>query len=187
MILVTGATGRNGAKLIKLLSSRDVPARAMARVPEKIAKLPGVEAVAGDFDEPASVERALDGIERAFLLTNSTERATDQQCAFVTIARRAGLRYIVKLSQYAADAASPVRFLRCHAVVELAIKESGMTYTFIRPNLFMQGLLGFSQSIKMKGQFYAAAGDAKISVVDVRDTAAVAAISLTESGHENQT
>jgi uncharacterized protein YbjT (DUF2867 family) len=117
MILVTGATGSNGAELLKLLSSRGVPVRAMSRAPKKITRLPGVETVAGNFDDPASIERALDGIERAFLVTNSTERAEDQQCDFVTVARRAGLQYIVKLSQYAADAASPVRFLRYHAVV----------------------------------------------------------------------
>lgn len=100
---------------------------------------------------------------------------------------RTGLKHIVKLSQFAADEASPVRFLRYHAAVERAIIESGMAYTFIRPNLFMQGLLGFSQSVKAEGRFFAAAGDAKISVVDVRDNAAVAAAALTRLGHEGRT
>lgn len=102
-------------------------------------------------------------------------------------AARAGLKYIFKLSQFAADEASPVRFLRYHAAVERAIIDPGMTYTFIRPNLFMQGLLGFSQSIKAEGRFFAAAGDANISVVDVRDNAAVAAAALTRLGHEGRT
>lgn|GEM_PF-6252453 len=73
-------------------------------------------------------------------------------------AGRTGLKHIVKLSQFAADEASPVRFLRYHAAVERAIIESGMAYTFIRPNLFMQGLLGFSQSVKAEGPVFRGGG-----------------------------
>ena len=104
-----------------------------------------------------------------------------------TPAQRTGLRHLVKLSQFAADEHSPVRFLRYHAAIERAIRESGMAYTFLRPNLFMQGLLGFIQSIKANGSFGAAAADARISVVDVRDNAAAAATALTGPGHEGRT
>lgn len=100
--------------------------------------------------------------------------------------RRSGLHHVVKLSQFAADERSPVRFLRYHAVIERMIVESGMAYTFLRPNLYMQGLLGFAQSIKSSGQFFAAAADAKVSVVDVRDNAAAAAAALTGPGHEGR-
>jgi uncharacterized protein YbjT (DUF2867 family) len=120
MILITGATGSNGAELVKLLSTRGVSVRAMARSragAEVIAELGGVELVIGNFDDSASVERALQGIEKAFLLTNSTERAQSQQIGFVNAARRTGLKHIVKLSQFAADMDSPVRFLRYHAAV----------------------------------------------------------------------
>lgn len=189
MILVTGATGANGTELTKLLSSRGVPVRAMVRSPgkaEAIAALAGVEVVAGDFDDPASVERALRGVEKAFLLTDSTERAEARQRAFVDTARRTGLKRIVKLSQFAADERSPVRFLRYHAAVERAIRESGIAWTFLRPNLFMQGLLAFRGPIASEGRFFAAAGDAEVSVVDVRDNAAAAAAALTEPGHEGR-
>ena len=189
MILITGATGSNGTELVKLLSSRGVPARAMIRSREgakALAALEGVELVVGDFDDPASIERALQGVERAFLLTNSTERAEAQQLGFVDAARRTGLKHIVKLSQFAADANSPVRFLRYHAAVERAIVDCGIAYTFLRPNLYMQGLLAFRASIKSTGKFFAAAGDAKVSVVDVRDNAAAAAAALTEPGHEGR-
>ena len=67
------------------------------------------------------------------------------------------------------------------------MREAGIAYTFLRPNLFMQGLLGFSRSIRVDGKFFAAAEDAKISVVDVRDNAAVAAAALTGPGHEGKT
>ena len=190
MILVTGATGTNGTALVQRLASRGVPVRAMVRSKEKAEKAAapaGVEVVAADFDDSAAVERALRGVEKAFLLTPSTERAEARQRAFVNAARRAGLKHLVKLSQFAADAASPVRFLRYHAAVERAIVESGIAYTFLRPNLFMQGLLGLRASIKSDGVFFAAAGDAKVSVVDVRDIAAAAAAALTGSGHEGRT
>jgi len=80
-----------------------------------------------------------------------------------------------------------VRFLRYHAAVERKMLESGLAYTFLRPNLFMQGLLAFRETITGLGKFFAAAGDAKISAVDVRDIAAVAVAALSEEGHEGKT
>ncbi len=141
--------------------------------------------MAGNFDDAASLDRVLHGIERAFLLTNSTDRAEAQQMSFVAAAKRGGVRHIVKLSQFAADEASPVRFLRYHAAVERAIREAGVDHTFLRPNLYMQGLLGFALTIKAEGRFYAAIGDAKVSTVDVRGNAAAAA--LTGEGHAGKT
>ena len=190
MILITGATGSNGTEIVKLLADRGVPARAMVRPGSKaeaIAALPGIEIVPGDFDDAASLDTALRGVERAYLLTNSTDQAEAQQMRFVAAAKRAGVRRLVKLSQFAADEASPVRFLRYHAAVERAIRETGLDYTFLRPNLYMQGLLGFAPSIKQEGKFYAAIGDAKVSIVDVRDNAAAAVAALTGQGHAGKT
>jgi uncharacterized protein YbjT (DUF2867 family) len=70
--------------------------------------------------------------------------------------------------------------------VEEAISSSGMGFTHLRPNLYMQGLLGFRSSIQSEGRIYAPAGDARVSIVDVRDIAAVAAAALTQSGHEGK-
>jgi uncharacterized protein YbjT (DUF2867 family) len=92
----------------------------------------------------------------------------------------------VKLSQLGAEAHSPVRFLRYHAAVEAALQASGIAYTLLRPNLYMQGLLNFRSTIAAQNAFYAAAGDAKVSAVDVRDIAEVAVAALTESGHEGK-
>jgi uncharacterized protein YbjT (DUF2867 family) len=71
--------------------------------------------------------------------------------------------------------------------VEDAIASSGMAFTHLRPNLYMQGLLGFRQLITTEGRFFASVGDASVSVVDVRDIAAIAAAVLTEPGHEGRT
>ena len=188
MILIPGATGNNGTEITKRLAGSGTRVRAMVRkYPDATDALPGVEYVMADFDEPVSIRRALEGVYRTFLTTNSTERVEAQQLNFVEQARAAGVRHIVYLSQLHAARSSPVRFLRYHAVVEDAIGSSGMTFTHLRPNLYMQGLLGFRSSIASEGRFFASAGDARVSIVDVRDIAAIAAAALTEEGHEGKT
>jgi uncharacterized protein YbjT (DUF2867 family) len=190
MILVTGASGNVGSELARILTARHVSFRVMVRSPEAARNMPalrGAEIVPGDFNDASSIASALTGIDRAFLLTPSSERAEAQQIGLVEVARRAGVRQIVKLSQWAAASDSPVRFLRYHAAVEQVLRASALAYTFLRPNLFMQGLLGFRASILSQGKFFAAAGDARITAIDIRDIAAVAAVSLTEPGHEGRT
>ena len=188
MILITGATGSNGTEIVKRLASRNVQVRAMVRNRDRASAIavPNVEVVEGDFDRSATLLSALADVERAFLLTNSSERAEAQQIAFIDAARRSGVKHIVKLSQFEADASSPVRFLRYHAAVEAALQASGIAYTFLRPNLFMQGLLNFRSTIATQSAFYAAVGNAKVSAVDTRDIAEVAVAALTEAGHEGK-
>ena len=184
-ILITGATGTIGTELCKQLAARRVPFRAIVRRAKDAERFEKstAEVVVGNFDDAESVARALQGMERTFLLTNSSEQAETQQLNFADTAQKAGVKHIVKLSQWAADQASPVRFLRYHAAAESKIKNSGLDYTFLRPNLFMQGLMGFKNSIVKQNKFFAAIGDAPISAVDVRDIAATAAAALTETGH----
>ena len=189
MILVTGATGATGGALVRRLAAANVPVRAMVRDPargEWLKDLAGVELVAGDFDQPEELDRALDGVDRAYLVTNSTERAEDQQLGFIAAAKRAGVSHIVKLSQLAAAASSPVRFLRYHAAVEAGLRDSGMSWTMLRPNLFMQGILMSADSVKREGRIYAPMGDARVSMVDVADIAEAAFSALTGAGHEGR-
>jgi uncharacterized protein YbjT (DUF2867 family) len=188
MILITGATGTVGSEVVKRLSAEGVQVRAVTRDPGKadIIRLPQVEVVKGDFEDADSIRRACSGVDRAFLVTNSTARTEHQQIAFTRLAHQSGVRHLVKLSQLHADASSPGRFLRYHATVEAAVQASGLTFTFLRPNLYMQGLLNFRQSIQEQRAFFAAAGDAGISAVDVRDLADVAVAALTTAQHDNK-
>jgi uncharacterized protein YbjT (DUF2867 family) len=178
-----------GSLLVDELLARGAEPAVMLRpgreAPELTAK-PGVSAVEGDFDDPDSLRRALDGAERAFLLTNSSERAEAQQLAFVEAAAAAGVGQVVKLSQLAAEADSPVRFLRYHAAVEAALRDSGVEWTFVRPNLILQAYLPFAPMIA-QGALQAPIGEAAVSVVDARDIAALAAVALTEEGHAGAT
>jgi uncharacterized protein YbjT (DUF2867 family) len=189
MILVTGATGNVGLELIKKLFDRSLPVRAFVRDRSRARAiaLPGIELVEGDFARPETVARALDGVDQLFLLMPSSAEVEQRQRIFVDAARKARVKLIVKLSQFGADAAAHGRFRRYHAGVEHHIRKSHIPYTFLRPNLFMQSLLNFRSSIASQGLFYAPAGNARVSIIDVRDIASVAAAALVRSEHENQT
>jgi uncharacterized protein YbjT (DUF2867 family) len=187
-VLVTGATGTTGRAVLDALIARGAPVRAMVRKEADRSRLPaGIEVVAADFDDAASMAAALQGARRAYLVTPSSERAEAQQRRFADLAVQAGVRHLVVLSQLAADEHSPVRFLRYHAAVERHVRDLGIAYTFLRPNLFFQGLLAFAGPISAQARFYAPIGDALVSAIDARDIAAVAAIALTEPGHEGAT
>ena len=187
-ILVTGATGNTGRAVVDALVERGAPVRAMVRTDADRGKLQaGVEVVVADFNETAAVAAALEGAERAYLVTPSSAQAEEQQKRFADLAAKAGTRHLVVLSQLGSEDHSPVRFLRYHAAVEQHVRELGIAYTFLRPNLYFQGLLTFAGSISTEGKFFAPIGDATVSAVDVRDIAAVAAVALTEAGHEGAT
>ncbi|NLU92770.1 SDR family oxidoreductase [Chitinophaga sp. Ak27] len=188
-ILITGATGNVGTQLVKKLVASNTPFKALVRNGDSsklLKSLPQATIVTGDLSDSATLSNALQGIDKAFLLTNSSEQAESLQINFVHAAHQAGVKHIVKLSQFASEKHSPVRFLRYHAAVEAYIQSLRFNYTFLRPNLYMQGLLGFKDLIQQTGKFYAAVGHAAISAVDVRDIAAVAAAALTSLGHENK-
>lgn len=187
-VLVTGATGNTGRALAEALVRRGVPVRAMVRSEAHRGKLPErVTAVVADFDDAASIATALAGAGRAYLVTPSSDRAEEQQRRFAEMAAQAGVKHLVLLSQLGADEGSPVRYLRYHGAVERHVQGLGIGWTFLRPNLFFQGLLAFAGAISSEGHFYAPIGDARVSAVDVRDIAAVAAVALSEPGHEGAT
>jgi uncharacterized protein YbjT (DUF2867 family) len=134
-ILVTGATGNTGSSLLSALEGRGVSVRAMIRSAgdeERVATNSATPVVA-DFDDRPSLEAALEGVTRAYLVTPSSAAAEEQQVRFVEVAGEAGVEQIVLLSQLAADEGSPVRFLRYHAVVERRIRDLGLGFTFLRP------------------------------------------------------
>jgi uncharacterized protein YbjT (DUF2867 family) len=153
---------------------------------DPIAGKPGVSSTEGDFDDPESLRRALEGVDRAFLLTNSTERTEAQQIAFVEAAQAQRVGHVVYLSQLAANPQSPDRFLRYHGAVEAALRNSTVGWTLVRPNLILQAYIPFAPIIA-QGALPVPIGDAAVSVVDARDIAAVAAAALTEDGHVGKT
>ena len=189
MILITGATGTTGRDVVRELASLGATGvRVMVRDPSKadFIREADFEVVGGDFDRPETLDAALWSVERAFLLTAPSPQTTEHQSRFIEAARRAGVRHVVKFSAFGASAAAPGGFTKWHGDAEEELKASGLAYTMLQPNSFMQNLLGQARAIAAEGRIYQAVGDARASFVDTRDVAAVAARVLTEDGHEGQ-
>jgi uncharacterized protein YbjT (DUF2867 family) len=192
MILITGATGTNGIEIVKLLSQKGVPCRALVRTSEKgtmLSGLPGVEIRYGDFAHPETLAPALDGIDRALLISSVDPRLPELQGNFVQAAKRAGVPYVVKFSGAWMMGGADLRawrFARWHAEAEKKLEDSGLAFTHLQPNQFMQVYLRFQSTIATQRKFFAACKDSKVSPVDVRDIAAVAVAVLTGSGHEGK-
>ncbi len=191
MILITGATGTNGLELIRQLGEvgEYVRVRALVRSPQRAQQLMhpyDVELSAGDLDDPASLNEAMRYVEQLFLLSPVDQRQVQLEANAIDAARRAGVKHIVKLSALNAAPDSPSALLRWHAQTERTLRESGIAYTILRPNMFMQEMLRHAGSIRGEGAFYLPLGDTAVSLVDVRDNAAVAARVLTEAGHEGK-
>jgi uncharacterized protein YbjT (DUF2867 family) len=188
-IVLTGATGNTGQVLAEELSRLGVPFVAMARSEANRARLRarGFEAVHGDFDDPASMERALAGAKSAYLVCTPDETLIPRETAFIAAAKKAGVATIVKCSAYMADVAGETANLRSHGVIERALVESGLGYTILRPHGFMQTFTLFSwDMIQKAGVISNPTGDGKLPLIDVRDVARVALKALTEPGHEGK-
>jgi uncharacterized protein YbjT (DUF2867 family) len=189
MILVTGATGTTGGATMRALVAAGAPVRALVRDPAKLAAPAGIEVVKGSFEDDASLDAALSGVEKAFLVGASGENQIDLETAFVRAAYRAGVKHLVRLSVIGADnpAADMIRFGRTHRLVEMVVMSTGVPYTFIRPNGFMQNYIGQAGSIAAQGVIYSGmSASAAVSHVDVADIGAVGAHVLTTSGHEGK-
>src|SRR5215472_14922079 len=172
MILVTGATGTNGVEIVKLLSRSGVRCRALVRNPKKISTLsdlPGVEVVQGDLSRPESLPPARDGVDRALLYSSIAPDLAELQGNFVRAAKKAGVRHIVKFSGMDADPHCEWRFLRWHGIAEQDLETSGLAFTHLQPNQFMQVYLRFQVTIASQGKF----GCYPKSVISVRQAAAV--------------
>jgi len=182
MILVTGATGTNGRLVVQELLRRGAPVRAMVQNPAKASDLQhaGAQLVLGDFDQPATLRRALGGVERCLLLSAVDEHLVERETRFVDAAMTAGVRHLVKFSAIGAHPAASFRFGRQHGQAEQLILNSGIGFTFVQPNFFMQNLLWSAETIKSRGELYSTLGAARASHVDARDIAGVIVAILTE-------
>jgi uncharacterized protein YbjT (DUF2867 family) len=187
MILVTGATGQVGGELVAWLAAQAVPARAMTRRPHTTDWPPRIEAVYGDAEDPASLDAAFDGADRAFLMSaqavGSAEHPT-HDLRLVQAARRAGVRHVVKLSVYSGGTGDDV-LAAWHREAEAAVTGSGMGWTLLRPGRFMSNALQWVPMLRRGDTVHAPFATRPAAPIDPADIAAVALAALTTDGHRN--
>jgi uncharacterized protein YbjT (DUF2867 family) len=188
MILITGATGHVGRELVAQLAARGEEVRAMTRRPEAAHLADGVEIVQGDFDDPASVERALAGVDRLFLMSAQPVGSSDGPSHDLTVvdaARRASVAHIVMLSVLGGggdDPSDPIA--RWHRIAETAVRQSGASWTLLRPGRFMSNALQWAPAIRRGGKVYVPFASRPAAPIDPADIARVALHALTEPGHD---
>lgn len=188
MILITGAGGTIGSALVHELKGMQHPFRLAFRSQEKAARAAaaGHQVVTLDYAQPATLPAVLEGVDTLFLLGTGIVGQAEGEINVVEAARAAGVGRIVKLSVWGADTEA-FALAAMHRRIERAIEESGMAWTFLRPNNFMQGFITFeAASIRSEGAFYLPAGEARVNHVDARDIARVAVNVLTLPGHEGK-
>jgi uncharacterized protein YbjT (DUF2867 family) len=189
MILVTGATGHVGRELIEELARCAQNVRAMTRRPETARFPRGVEVVRGDFDDPTSVDSALVGVDRVFLMTaqpiGSAPRPT-HPALVAERARRAGVRHVVFLSVLAGGDAGQDPITRWSNEAEAAVLASGVPWTLLRPGRFMSNALSWAPLIRQGGTVKAPFAHRPVASIDPSDIAAMARVCLTEPGHEEK-
>lgn len=188
MIVILGATGKVGSEVVRQLQAAQQPFRALAHS-ERSAQLlasRGGAVVRGSFDDPATLALAFQGAEKVFLLTPPRPDQAQVEQAIIDAAKRASIRQIVKLSSFGVDAAA--LFAQLHKPVETYLKASGVPYTILQAQQFMQNFQESDlETLHHQQAIINPAGEVAISFVDTRDVAALAVAALTSDGHENQT
>jgi len=185
-LLILGAGGTVGRPLASLLADERPRLAFHDAGKAERARGAGHDVVLVDYAAPATLTAAMRGIERLFLLDAGSPQQTERELAAVHAARAAGVEQIVKLSVWDAET-ERYGIARIHRAVEKAIEDSGMRFTFLRPNGFMQNFVThMASSIRERGAFFLPAAEAKVSHVDVRDVAAVAAAAFTSPAHDGK-
>ncbi|MBN8280826.1 MAG: NmrA family NAD(P)-binding protein, partial [Gammaproteobacteria bacterium] len=130
----------------------------------------------------AAVRQALAGVEKAFLLLPNGEHQEAQEKQFTDLAKAAGVKHLVKMSsmEAVANAKSPIP--KAHWAVEQYIRASGLAWTMVKPNFFMQNLLASAKLIKEQGMFSLPMGEGTTGMADARDIGAVCAEVLAGQG-----
>jgi len=185
MILITTA-GKVGSEAARLLAQRGEPVRVLVRDPEKATALAqaGVEVIEGDLEVPATIDVAMQGVSAVVLVSPAIPA---QELNVVDSAVRAGVEHVVKITSKAA-ADSPVARRRDQTEIENGLIASGLGYTLLRNNAYMQNFLMLAPAIAKTSSFGSSTGDGRVGMIDARDVAAVAAeIAVSPAPHVEKT
>lgn len=187
-ILVTGGTGNVGGAVVTELLKRGAEVRVLARKQPEAGKLPTeVEVAIGDLLDPVSVEQALQGVDKLFLLNAVVTDELTQALIAYGVAKRVGIKHVTYLSVYKVEQFRDVPHFASKLAVENALREFGVPYTILRPGYYIQNDLNLKDALLGPGVYPMPIGTVGIAAADIRDIAEAAAISLTEVGHDGQT
>ena len=183
MILVTGATGNVGGQLVRILAGAGEPVRALIRRDADRERLPnGVESVVGDLNQPAGLAAAFTGVRAVHLLAGYEDMS-----AFLAGARRAGVQHVVLQSSSAVPGGDTDNAVAAyHIRAEGAVRESGLTWTFLQPNSFMSNTLQWASQLRAGDLVRAPFAGVPIATIDPYDVAAVSAKALTTRDHDGR-
>jgi len=147
----------------------------------------GLETVLWEAGTSESLMPAFQGVTKLFLVTPGSSEQVALQCEAIATAAKAGVRQIVKISDLGSSPDSHLVHARWNGEIEQAILRSGVAYTFLRPEFFMQNfLLVIAPTVTAEDAFFAPTGEGRVPFVDIRDIAEVAVAALSEPGHENR-
>src|ERR671921_2343158 len=188
-ILITGATGNVGSAVLGNLGTTDVNLRALAHDEAKAQSIKdrGVEAVVGDFLEPETLVPALEGVSTVLLITPIHPEQVTQASNVIEAAKDSGNDpRIVRLSVQQASHEAPARNSRQHAQIEDQLISSGLPYTILRPQSFMQNTLMTARTVASEGRIYQPFKNGKLGMIDARDIGGVGAKGPGGEGHEGE-
>ncbi len=188
-VMITGATGHFGSKVVEYVLASDFSGdvAVSVRTPEKAQDLKdkGVEVRQGDFDQPESLD--FSGVDRLLIVSTDGDNETRkrQHKAAVDAAVKAGVPHIFYTSLVHADTSELV-LAEVHKATENYIKESGVTYTFLRNNWYLENELAAVKATMSGAPWVTSAPDGRVGWVLREEYAQAAAKALVGDGHENK-
>jgi uncharacterized protein YbjT (DUF2867 family) len=187
--LVIGGAGLVGSAVVKELSKRGADVRVFARNKSAVmdADKDAVEVAEGDLLDPATVEKALDGVDKLYLLNAVAPDELTQGLIAYDLAKKHRLQHVVYHSVFRAEHFLDVPHFASKVAIENALKAFDVPWTIIRPNYFFQNDAKLKDVIKGASMYPMPLGPTGISLVDVRDIAEAAAVALTGEGHHGKT
>jgi uncharacterized protein YbjT (DUF2867 family) len=184
--LVIGGTGHVGSEVVKELKKRHADIRVLVRQ-SGVKSLPGVEVVVGDLLDPVSIEKALQGVEKLYLLNAVTPDELTQGLIAYDLAKKLKLSHVVYHSVFRVEHFKDVPHFASKLAIESTIREFDVPFTILRPNYFFQNDASFKDLLTEMSVYPNPLGPVGISAVDIRDIAEAAAITLTSDQHFGKT
>ena len=187
-VLITGASGNVAGGVLPKMVKDGATVKAYVRDAAKGEKLKalGAEPVLGDFMDGARLEAAMKGMDAVISITPPNPKAAEQASVITQAAKRAGVGHIIRLSAIGAAPDAPTDNGKLHYRTDAEIMATGIPYTILRPNFFMQNLFMSIPTIKAQGSMYWGMGEGSMGIIDVRDIADSLADLGTYGGHHGQ-